>query len=59
MAGVPSRRLTTVLRADTEATVNKPFPERVERIEIGDPQHNSELAKEDWEELHFHKASYR
>jgi len=46
VVGVPSRRLTTVSRADTEATINKPFPELVDKIEIGDPRHNTKLAKE-------------
>jgi hypothetical protein len=53
VAGASSRKLTTVSRAGTEATINKPFHERVKKIEISDPRHNSKLAKEDGEEVAF------
>lgn len=47
VAGVPSRSLTTAARADTEATTSKPFLERVEKIEVGDPPHIFKLTKEE------------
>jgi len=53
VAGVSSSRLTTVARADTEASTNNISLEHAEKIEVGDPRRNFKLAKEEEEGRRF------